>query len=42
LLTSSLPTTNGYTPNVMVRKTLGTTPRNVRLDYFALRFEHAR
>jgi hypothetical protein len=42
MLLSSLPTTNRYTPNVMIRKSLGTVARNVRVDYFALRFEQTR
>ena len=42
LLSSSLPSTNRYTPNLMIRKTLGTAARNVRVDYFGLRYEQAR
>jgi len=42
LLFSSLPSTNRYTPNVMIRKNAGTAARNARLDYFALRYEQPR
>jgi len=42
LITSSVPTTNRYTPNVMIRKSAGTASRTIRLDYFALRYEKAR
>jgi hypothetical protein len=42
LITSSVPSTNRYTPNVMIRKSAGTAARNIRLDYFALRYEQAR
>jgi hypothetical protein len=42
LITSSVPSTNRYTPNVMIRKSAGTGARNIRLDYFALRYEQAR
>jgi len=42
MLSSSLPSSNRYTPNVMVRKSLGTAARNLRIDYFALRYEQPR
>ena len=42
MLSSSLPSSNRYTPNVMLRKSLGTAARTLRLDYFALRYEQAR
>jgi hypothetical protein len=42
LLTSSLPSTRRYTPNLVVRKSTGTAARDVRVDYFALRYENAR
>jgi hypothetical protein len=42
LLSSSLPSTNRYTPNLTIRKSVGTAARNVRADYFALRYEQAR
>jgi hypothetical protein len=42
MLSSSLPSTNRYTPNAMVRKSQGTAARNLRLDYFALRYEQPR
>lgn len=41
-ITTSLPTTNRYSPNLSIRKTAGTTARFVSVDYFALRYEHAR
>jgi hypothetical protein len=42
VLLSSLPSTNRYTPNLMIRKSAGAGARNARVDYFALRFEQAR
>lgn len=42
MLSSSLPSSNRYTPNAMIRKSLGTAARNVRVDYFALRYEQPR
>jgi hypothetical protein len=42
LVTSPLPSTNTYAPNLIIRKNVGTTARNARVDYFALRYEHAR
>jgi hypothetical protein len=42
VVVSSLPSTNSYTPNLIIRKNVGTVARTVRVDYFALRYEHAR
>jgi len=42
LIFGSLPSMTRYTPNLMIRKTTGTTARTVRVDYFAMRYEQPR
>jgi hypothetical protein len=42
-ITTNFPSANGrFSPVLSVRKTAGTVARGVLVDYFALRFEHAR
>ncbi len=38
----SVPSDSWYAPSVSIRKSAGTAPRVAAVDYFALRYEHAR
>jgi hypothetical protein len=40
--TSNLPSTNRYSPAVTIAKLFGATTRQLKLDYFALRYEQLR
>jgi hypothetical protein len=41
-ITTSVPTTNRYSPAASLRKSTGTAARGAVIDYFALRYEYAR